>query len=98
MGDAGDKRRLLAGVFLGALGYALVGTVTDRIKALTVILDQDYRDDDVQAIVHAIEQLRGVSSVTLVQATTDDYMARQVVGLKIERVIFDALRAYVKQE
>lgn len=38
--------------------------MTDRISHLTVVLDKEYRDDDVKAIVNAIRMVRGVSDVT----------------------------------
>ena len=39
--------------------------MTDRIDAMTVVLDHDIRIDDVQPLVEAIKQLRGVLSVEL---------------------------------
>lgn len=38
--------------------------MTDRFNALTVVLDKDMRDEDAQAIIAAISQLRGVLSVS----------------------------------
>lgn len=38
--------------------------MTDRYNALTVVLEQDIRDDDAEALLNAIRQLRGVLSVT----------------------------------
>lgn len=37
--------------------------MTDRVKALTVLLDSAYRDDDVQHLVNAISMMRGVAKV-----------------------------------
>jgi|GEM_PF-1793986 len=37
--------------------------MTDRVHALTVILEREYRDDDVEAIVNAIKMMRGVLDV-----------------------------------
>lgn len=37
--------------------------MTDRVHALTVILEQDVRVDDVEALEGAIRQLRGVAAV-----------------------------------
>jgi hypothetical protein len=39
--------------------------MTDRVRTLTVVLDREYRDDDVQVIVSAIGMLRGVQGVQL---------------------------------
>lgn len=37
--------------------------MTDRVAFLSVALDQNYRTDDVEAIVNAISQIRGVLTV-----------------------------------
>lgn len=37
--------------------------MTDRLNALTVILEDDVRDDDAQPLISAIYQLKGVISV-----------------------------------
>ena len=57
--------------------------MTDRIKGLTVTLDQDYRDDDVEEIVNAIAMIRGVAHVALHVTDVDDHMARQRVRHEI---------------
>ena len=38
--------------------------MTDRIHSLTLVLDHDMRDDDVEALVTACKQLRHVINVT----------------------------------
>lgn len=51
--------------------------MTDRIAYLSVVLDGDYRDDDVKPIVKAIKMIRGVGSVSLGPAVTgDDHLNR----------------------
>jgi len=37
--------------------------MTDKLNALTVVLDHDYRDDDVESLILAIMRFRGVLSV-----------------------------------
>lgn len=37
--------------------------MTDRIRTLTVVLDDDYRDDDMEVLKQSIGMLRGVSHV-----------------------------------
>jgi cell division protein FtsX len=39
--------------------------LTDRIQSLTVVLEEDLRDDDAREIADAIAKLRGVQLVTL---------------------------------
>jgi len=53
--------------------------MTDRIHALTVALAIDVRDDDVQPLLNAILQLRGVVGVTPLVVEATDYVARQRV-------------------
>lgn len=38
--------------------------MTDRIDALTIILDKPMRDDDIASLVAALKQMRGVLEVT----------------------------------
>lgn len=37
--------------------------MTDRINGLMVVLDRDFREDDVQCLVDAIKMLKGVQQV-----------------------------------
>jgi hypothetical protein len=39
--------------------------MTDRVQSLTVFLEGDFRDDDVQILVDAISLMRGVARVDL---------------------------------
>lgn len=51
--------------------------MTDRVRTLTVVLDRDYRTDDVEGIVDAIRMTKGVAKVDLGDATSgDDYVSR----------------------
>jgi hypothetical protein len=66
--------------------------MTDRIQNLTVILDQDYRDDDAQAIIAAISLLRGVARVIPGKPVNIiDHMARERAKNDLRTKIFDAL-------
>lgn len=47
--------------------------MTQRVKGLVVTLDQDYREDDMEAIAQAIRMVRGVADVAL--DITEDHMA-----------------------
>lgn len=38
--------------------------MTDRFNSLTVVLENDVRDDDAKALISAIRQFRGVVSVS----------------------------------
>ena len=52
--------------------------MTDRVKGLYVVLDADYRVDDVEAIVNAIKMVKCVADVQTEDMVSgvDDYMAR----------------------
>ena len=57
--------------------------MTDRINALIVVLDKDVRSDDVQPLVDAIRQLRGVASVGLNVSDSNAYIAKSVARTKL---------------
>lgn len=50
--------------------------MTDRVKALTVVLDADYRIDDIQVLVNAIKMMRCVADVEAHVTNFEDYMNR----------------------
>lgn len=51
--------------------------MTDRFHSLTVVLETDLREDDAEAVMAAIAQLRGVIQVTGMVADPAAYMAEQ---------------------
>lgn len=57
--------------------------MADLVKGLTVVLERDIRDDDAQAIISAIQQIRGVASVTPHITTGEDYFVARRTKLKI---------------
>lgn len=70
--------------------------MTDRVRTLTVTLDRDMRDDDVQAVVEAIRMVKCVGDVQLGPVvdsfTHDARMAfRREVGDVLNRVIHLAI-------
>lgn len=71
--------------------------MTDRYNALTVVLEQDMRDDDAEALLSAIRQLRGVLSVTGNVADMDSYIsdarAKHDLGRKLWSVIYPKANA-----
>lgn len=70
--------------------------MTDRIHALTITLDQDYRDDDVEAIVNAIRMVKGVAHVALHVTNLTDHTARgrvrQEIGGDLMRLAGEIVR------
>lgn len=66
--------------------------MTDRIRHLTITLDRDYRDDDVEHIVNAISMVRGVETVETRIVTSNDYWARESAILELRKEIFDHVK------
>jgi hypothetical protein len=66
--------------------------MTDRIRHLTVVLDRDYRDDDLKEIISAIKHLRPVASVKAHVVEAGDYINREVVRSEMELQLYEAIR------
>jgi len=66
--------------------------MTDRVKGLYVVLDNDYRDDDVQEIINAIKMIKGVQDVTNSIVDGDDWMNRSRIGFEFQSKILDVLK------
>ena len=58
--------------------------MTDRIHSLTVVLDKDYRDDGLQAVIDAILMIKTVLSVDTHISDSNSHMAE--VRIKAEYV------------
>jgi hypothetical protein len=67
--------------------------MTDRIHALTVVLERDTRDDDVEALVNAIRQMRNVADVSPHVSDLSDHSARQMVKVEIGRALMQCIHA-----
>lgn len=66
--------------------------MTDRVRTLTVFLEQDMRDDDAQGIVGAIQRIRGVRAVELGKPVTmEQHLAREVVRRELIDEIYAVL-------
>lgn len=65
--------------------------MTDRYKGLMVAFDHDIREDDAQAIIAAIRQLRGVAGVEPSMATGDDLIVRMRLDIEWQRRIYALL-------
>lgn len=57
--------------------------MTQRLKGVTVTFDRDIREDDAEALLTAIRMIKGVADVSPIEATSDDWMARQRVRQEI---------------
>lgn len=65
--------------------------MTDRINALTVVLDRDIREDDVEWIVNAIRMVKGVLSVEPRVANMTDHIAKVRAEQEMKTRILAAL-------
>lgn len=65
--------------------------MTDRYHSLTVTLDVDIREDDAQAIISAIKQMRRVIDVTGNVADLDSHMAEQRTRRELGQKIIDVI-------
>lgn len=72
--------------------------MTDRIRHLTVVLDRDYRDDDVERIIAAIKQLRHVASVKPHVVEPGDYINRETLKNELLPKLHDAIEDVFRKE
>lgn len=63
--------------------------MTDRFHSLTVVLDQNYRKDDMEALMSAIAQLRGVANVSGIVADPTSHMAEVRAKSEIRKRLFE---------
>ena len=66
--------------------------MTDRIKALYVVLDHDIREDDLQPTINAILQIKNVLDVTTKVSSLEDHVAQVRVKHELITKLFDVLR------
>jgi hypothetical protein len=72
--------------------------MTDRIRHVTVTLDRDYRDDDVEVILSAIRQIKGVGSVKPKIVEGGEHLAREAVRVELEGKMYTAIESVFKND
>ena len=65
--------------------------MTDRVRHLTVILDREFRDDDVEQIVDAIRMIRHVDDVKLHVMTSMDNINQEIARSDLRREILEQI-------
>lgn len=70
--------------------------MTDRIKGFTVVLDKNYRDDDVEAIKQTLEMIKGVVHVEPHVAGFDDIMVESRAKLEIREQLYEFIQEKLK--
>jgi hypothetical protein len=63
--------------------------MTDRLSALTVVLEAPTRADDAEALIAAIQQMRGVANV---QAHVSDNLAEHIAKSRLREELWTAMR------
>lgn len=71
--------------------------MTDRVRHLTITLEEDTRVDDLAPIVSAIQHVRGVAIVEQHIVQQADQLARQAVRADIERKLHEALQSVFRR-
>lgn len=66
--------------------------MTDRYSALTVVLSEDIREDDAQAIINAICMIKHVLSVTPHVTDMADHIAEMRTRREYQNKIFEILK------
>lgn len=67
--------------------------MTDRVKALTVTLEKDIREDDIENLVIAISSIRGVLRVDNIISDGTEFITEG----KVKREIWDKLFEFMKE-
>lgn len=63
--------------------------MSDRINGFVVILDKNYKDEDIEATINAIEQIKGVVAVKPNIVTSDDHIAETRIKIEIVNKIYE---------
>ena len=67
--------------------------MTDRINSLVVILDRDYREDDMQSLISAFLLFKGVAGVSANAPDLNSVIAETRARLDLGSKIIDVIRA-----
>ncbi len=65
--------------------------MSNSIKALTVVLEKDYKDEGAEAIINAIKMTKGVLTVDPHVADIDSYVAEERVKIELGEKILKVL-------
>lgn len=66
--------------------------MSDRINGFIVVLDKDYKDDDVEQTINAIKQIKGVLEVKPNIVTAVERIACERLKIEIANKICDFAR------
>lgn len=63
--------------------------MSDRIKGFIVVLDKDYREEDIENLRNAILQMKGVVKVKDKITTADDYIVKERTLYQIKDKLYN---------
>jgi hypothetical protein len=72
--------------------------MTDRLNGLYVVLDQDIREDDAEATIAAIKQIKGVLSVTPNVAGFDEHIAEVRIKSELSQKLLRVLHPEIYKD
>ena len=72
--------------------------MSDRINGFVVILDKDYKDDDVEQTINAIKQIKGILEVKPNIVTAVERIAGERLKIEIANKICDFAREILSGE
>jgi hypothetical protein len=67
--------------------------VTDRIKGFVVTLEKDLREDDAEATLTALRQIKGVLAVEPQLANIEDQLNRTRIRYELGKNILELIRS-----
>lgn len=69
--------------------------MTDRVRTLTVVLDEDTRTDDAEELANCLRRIRGIASVELGPVKdVNDLIARIEARKQLGDAFFNLLRGF----
>lgn len=68
--------------------------MTTRIKGFTIVLEKNFREDDVEVevIKQALQMIKGVSSVDPIVANVDDFVVEQRVKSELRNKFYEFIK------
>jgi hypothetical protein len=65
--------------------------MTDRLKGVIVTFKEDIRVDDAEAVINAIQMVKGVLSVKPLVSNYDQHIAEQRVRMDLHEKLFNVI-------
>lgn len=72
--------------------------MTDRVNGFTVVLESDIRLDDVEPIMNAMKQIKGVAAVTPHISTIDNHIAITRARIEFAQRLEGVIRELINPE